>query len=249
MRLAPRAVALVVSLPLAVGLPAATGKDRPVGVQELVRSLRGGVAHVGYGSAAGERVELRWLGTGFLAGKRCTVVTAKHLLEDVPPERLIVRFEHPEVPGTALTFNARATDSDPELDLAYLTLAELPGGRDACAAGVLRPLAVAAALDLPGLAAAEVLVLGFPALEGEQPREVPIVRRGSVASAELSWSGVPMLLLDLTGVPGFSGAPVVLPATGEVIGVVFGPGRTQREYDLEWATPITRRELKRADLD
>jgi hypothetical protein len=50
-------------------------------------------------------------------------------------------------------------------------------------------------------------------------------------------------------VPGFSGAPVVLAATGEVIGLVFGPGRTEREYDLEWATPLLRRDLKAADLD
>jgi hypothetical protein len=53
-----------------------------------------------------------------------------------------------------------------------------------------------------------------------------------------------MLLLDLTGVPGFSGAPVVLRESGEVFGVVFGPGRTQRQYDLEWATPITQQDLK-----
>ncbi len=48
-----------------------------------------------------------------------------------------------------------------------------------------------------------------------------------------------MLLLDLTGVPGFSGAPVILESSGEVIGVVYGPGRTERVYDLEWATPLT----------
>ena len=247
--LALRVASLAVSPWLAAAPAVAGAKDAPSDAQALVRSLRNGVAHVGYGSEAGERVELRWLGTGFLTGKRCTVVTAKHLLEDVPPERLIVRFEHPAEPGSALTFNARATGSDPERDLAYLTLAELPGGHDPCAAGVLRPLPLADELDPRGVAGADVLVLGFPALEGEQPREVPIVRRGSVASAELSWSGKPMLLLDLTGVPGFSGAPVVLSATGEVIGVVFGPGRTQREYDLEWATPITRRDLKRAGME
>ena len=216
---------------------------------DLLETLRRGVAHVGYGSGAGENVELRWLGTGFLTGQRCTVVTAKHLLSDVPPERLIVRFEHPQQPGTALTFNARLAGSDADRDVAYLSLAELPGGRDPCSSGPLHGLAIAAELAPRELLGAEVLVLGFPALEGEQPRELPIVRRGFVASAELSWGGKPMLLLDLTGVPGFSGAPVVLAATGEVIGLVFGPGRTEREYDLEWATPLLRRDLKAADLD
>ena len=245
-------LALTVTLAVAPCVPAvaaAGAKDAPADAQALAAALRGGVAHVGYGSAAGESVELRWLGTGFLAGKRCTVVTAKHLLQDVPPDRLIVRFENPADPGSALTFHARATGSDPERDLTYLTLAELPGGGDPCAAGALRPLPLAEEIGPRGLAGADVLLLGFPALEGEQPREVPIVRRGSIASAELSWSGKPMLLLDLTGVPGFSGAPVVLSATGQVVGVVFGPGRTQREYDLEWATPITRRDLKHADLE
>ncbi len=47
-----------------------------------------------------------------------------------------------------------------------------------------------------------------------------------------------MLLLDLMGVPGFSGSPVVLIDTGEVIGVVFGPGPTQRGFGFEWATPL-----------
>lgn len=219
------------------------------GSADLLEGLRHGVAHVGYGSGAGGNVELRWLGSGFLTGRRCTVVTAKHLLADVPPERLIVRFEHPQQPGTALTFNARVSGTDEDRDVAYLSLAELPGGRDPCSSGMLRSLTLAEALPARELLGAEVVVIGFPALEGEQPRELPIVRRGSVASAELSWGGKPMLLLDLTGVPGFSGAPVVLAGTGEVIGIVFGPGRTGREYDLEWATPVLRRDLKAADLD
>ena len=49
-----------------------------------------------------------------------------------------------------------------------------------------------------------VLVAGFPMLEGEQPKDKPILRRGIVASAELEWREGPMLLLDLTGVPGFT---------------------------------------------
>ena len=50
----------------------------------------------------------------------------------------------------------------------------------------------------------------------------------------------------MTGVPGFSGSPVILADTGEVIGIVFGPGRTDRRFDLEWATPVTREDLERS---
>ena len=48
-----------------------------------------------------------------------------------------------------------------------------------------------------------------------------------------------MILLDLLGVPGFSGSPVILENTGEVIGIIYGPGPTERIFGFEWATPIT----------
>lgn len=51
-----------------------------------------------------------------------------------------------------------------------------------------------------------------------------------------------MILLDLFGVPGFSGSPVILESTGEVIGIIYGPGPTERSFGFEWATPITQEE-------
>jgi hypothetical protein len=48
-----------------------------------------------------------------------------------------------------------------------------------------------------------------------------------------------MLLLDLLGVPGFSGSPVVRLETGEVVGVIYGPGPTKRAFGFEWATPLS----------
>ncbi len=32
---------------------------------------------------------------------------------------------------------------------------------------------------------------------------------------------------------------MILEATGEAIGVVYGPGRTERVFDVEWATPLS----------
>jgi len=241
---------LVLGILLALQTSNDAARERGGGeLQSTIRGLRAGLAHVGYTIPAGGAVQLQWLGTGFLVDRRCVVATAKHLLRDVPSDRLVVRFEHPNEPDSALTFNARIAATDPDRDLAYLSVAELPGGANACAAGSLESLPLVESIEGNAIAGAEVLILGFPALEGEQPREVPIVRRGIVASAELSWGGKTMLLLDLTGIPGFSGAPVALRETGEVIGVVFGPGRTRREYDLEWATPMTRKDLKRIKLD
>ena len=54
----------------------------------MIVELRGGLAHVGYTSAAGQAVGLRWLGTGFLVDRRCTVVTAKHILQGLPDRGL-----------------------------------------------------------------------------------------------------------------------------------------------------------------
>lgn len=249
MRPGLRAVLILGTL-LASSPAAEAARERGGGeLQATIRALRVGLAHVGYTTPARGAVQLQWLGTGFLVDRRCVVVTAKHLLQNVPSDRLVVRFEHPAEPDSALTFNARIAATDPDRDLAYLSVAELPGGANACEAGSLKPLPLIESLEADTIAGEEVIILGFPALEGEQPREVPIVRRGNVASAELSWGGKTMLLLDLTGIPGFSGAPVALRETGEVIGLVFGPGRTRREYDLEWATPMTRKDVKRMKLD
>lgn len=53
-----------------------------------------------------------------------------------------------------------------------------------------------------------------------------------------------MLLLDLLGVPGFSGSPVILMPKGYVVGVIYGPGPTPRATGFEWATTITRKNYK-----
>jgi S1-C subfamily serine protease len=185
------------------------------------------------------------LGTGFLVDRKCVVATAKHILQDVNRDNLVVRLRNPSNRERVLTLPVTPLFEDPSKDLAFLRVAALPGsGR--CPLAEVRPIALAASPDRDRLTGAPVLLAGFPVLEGEQPRDVAILRHGYVASAELEWEGRSMLLLDLTGVPGFSGAPVVQRSTGEVIGVVFGPGRTQRQYDLNWATPISRDDYRRA---
>jgi S1-C subfamily serine protease len=213
---------------------------------ELFDGVRDGLMMVGHGRRVADgALAVSWLGTGFLVDRNCVGATAKHILQGVDRENLVIRLRNPQDRERVLTLPAAVLYEDPTKDLAFLRIAELPGsGR--CPLGDIRPLELAEPLGLDRLAGAAVLLAGYPVLEGEQPRDVAILRHGYIASAELEWEGQPMLLLDLTGVPGFSGAPVIERGSAEVIGVVFGPGRTQRQYDLDWATPISRDDYRRA---
>jgi len=221
-----------------LGTVGAAERERRDDPPERFADYRLGLAHVGEAALQQDVVFVRWLGTGFLVDGDCTVVTAKHI---VPPsdERLIVRFQHPDEPDAARTFDARVLRLDPDRDLAYLSFGGGQFGRQFCRSRSFRPFRLAESFEPRALAGRDVWILGYPVLEGEQPREVPLVRHGSVSSGELEWNDAPMILLDLAGVPGLSGAPVVRTDDGTVIGVVYGPGRTDRRYDLEWATPIT----------
>jgi len=103
--------------------------------------------------------------------------------------------------------------------------------------------------DPSSLGGQSVFIAGFPSL-GPHKLDFPVLRKGIVASAEMKDSdGVPLLLLDLSGSPGFSGSPVVLERTGEVIGIVFGPGKIRHSQDFEWATAITQIDYKQAIRD
>jgi hypothetical protein len=197
------------------------------------------------GQAAGDTGTLdHWLGSGFLVDGSCTVVTAKHLFDLADRRRLLVRYQTPKDRTTVQTLRAAVIGETVDRDLAYLRLT-MPDGRP-CRTDELRPLPLFPRFDARTLAGESVLIAGFPRL-GPYDVDIPVVRRGIVASAEgTDDAKKPVLLLDLTGVSGFSGSPVVLERTGEVIGVVYGPGLIERFADFEIATPIDRTDLDAA---
>ena len=208
------------------------------------QQLRSSVAHLGQAGLEGDQGAIQWLGTAFLVDDRCTVVTAKHAIEGIPDGRLMLRFVTAD--DRVVTHLARVIHMTDAADLAFLKFGPETGQKRFCAGLTARPLAIHPSGVRSRLTGEPVWVLGYPALEGAPPRDVPVVRRGIVASAELDWHGTPMLLLDLTGMPGFSGGPVILEETGEAIGVVYGPGRTERVFDVEWATPLSESDYGRA---
>jgi hypothetical protein len=83
----------------------------------------------------------------------------------------------------------------------------------------------------------EILIIGYPII-ARNSVDIPILRNGIISSNEIEWVSNKMLLLDLLGVPGFSGSPVILRQSGHVVGIVYGPGPTIRVFGFEWATPF-----------
>ncbi len=177
----------------------AASEPEPTRFQQLSRA----VAHLGQAGFDGEHGAIQWLGTAFLVDDRCTVVTAKHAIEGIPEGSLILRFLGPG--DRVFTHIARVIHTAENVDLAFLKFGPESGQKRFCGGLQAEPLALRSTHDRARLTGEEVWVLGYPALEGAPPRDVPIVRSGVVASAELDWRGSPMLLLDLTGMPGFSG--------------------------------------------
>jgi hypothetical protein len=234
-------VALVAVLCLPTGIRSQT--KAPESGAQLFDRIRDGLVHVG--QAAGESGSTldHWLGSGFLVDGSCTVATAKHLFDLADPRRILVRYQTPKDRATVQTVVAVLIGESADRDLAYLRLTTPDGGP---CANELRPLPLSPRFDARTLAGESVLIAGFPRL-GPYDVDIPVVRRGIVASAEgTDDAKKPMLLLDLTGVSGFSGSPVVLERTGEVIGVVYGPGLIERFADFEIATPIDRTNLDAA---
>jgi hypothetical protein len=204
----------------------------------LYERARFGLAHLGQAGLQGEQAAIQWLGTAFIVDERCTLATAKHALKGISEGQMVLRFLGREE-GTVRTYPGRVVHRFDNRDLAFITFGPSKKGKRWCRSEGFQPIPIHPGSGRVELTGQSVVVLGYPAIEGMPPRDVAVFRRGAIASAELDWEGRPMLLLDLTGVPGFSGAPVILESSGEVIGVVYGPGRTERVYDLEWATPLT----------
>ena len=211
----------------------------PVEVHIPFEVLRYGIVHVGERMPDGNP---RWVGTGFVVDDRCMFLTAKHVLASVQdPERLVVRFQNPTLTSKVTTLNARVLHEDPTVDLAFLIIDKV--GDAPCNSGSLHVFTIASNVPSVRSVGASVVVVGFPYLGGDV--DIPVVRKGHLSSVEISMSsGPPVLLLDLHGVPGFSGSPVLLEHTGEVIGVVYGPGPTDRSFGFEWATPVTRNDYE-----
>jgi hypothetical protein len=179
----------------------------------------------------------RPLGTAFVVenGERCILATAAHILNGVGTDRIAIKFRFPLKMPAART---RAAHIFRDKDMAFLE-------SDARACANLSTFSLMPSFTV--LVGDDVVLIGYPAFTGGQPSD-PIIRSGIVASTSLkvgSPTGGSAILLDLIGVNGYSGSPVVRKGDGLVIGVhngVAGP-RGITGHGFSAATPLTQIDL------
>ena len=205
--------------------------------RNLLVVIQDALVHIGMAKSQGGNNPERWLGTGFFIDQECRVVTAKHLFRKADKQRIIIRIRLPHNRQTLKTVPARVIYEDPFRDIAFLE-AVMPEGKP-CHLGDIAPLSLAQPYNRLTLTGQMTIIAGFPRIT-KNSLDIPILRKGVVASGEITYKDHHALLLDMTSVPGFSGSPVVLERTGEVIGVVLGTGPIRHSANFELATPITR---------
>jgi hypothetical protein len=173
------------------------------------------------------------LGTGFLVSSNGTIVTVDHHVANettgVGYDKLFAIHENKWWPVKVVR---RFRDGK--------------GGRDIA---VLKPVGlvmVSRFLEIGGEAkmGMDVAIAGFPQAFGEEVKTHPLFRRGFVSTTKLTLdSGSPIIVLDMTPVTGFSGAPVVNLQTGKVIGVFFGGLNNPPSSDFSLAAPLSSEDL------
>lgn len=213
----------------------------------LFTNIRDAVVHVGQFNQFGESEIGQLLGSGFFVDQDCSVATAKHLFENTDKKRIYIKYIPIEDRNRFQTLAVEMIYEDENKDLAFLRPKN-------CYSKTIKPLPLIRKLGgLSSLGGETVFVGGFPRL-GVQIVDFPIIRKSIIASTEFTnaQTGSALLLLDLIGAPGFSGSPVVLERTGEVIGVVIGSIKrpaTGDYYAFEGASPITQADYEAALVD
>ena len=153
-------------------------------------------------------------GTAFAVatGERCILATAAHVSWDQEWSALY-QFNTP--PGKSVTpQRSGVAYSDGASDISFVNL-DTAACREAYAFQLTNdPMKEVGVGD-------EIFVLGHPLIRKGVQSEIPLMRAGLIASTADKRNKEPILTLDLLGVPGFSGSPVILKRTGHAIGVLI----------------------------
>jgi S1-C subfamily serine protease len=180
---------------------------------------RDGIVHIGAKSDSISE-KIIWCGTGFAVDSICTFITAKHVLRNINKERIVIRFQIPNDRTRVRTVSARVLFEHATKDIAFLRIDSI--GNHSCKSGSLYNFKIFPTQSIQTLVGEEIFIIGHPKISKTDNFDIPILRGGIISSTEIKFGEEPMLLLDLQGVPGFSGSPVILQSTGEVVGIVYG---------------------------
>lgn len=166
------------------------------------------------------------------------LVTANHVIVDETNGDLV----HPHLCGQRFTGS-----SFEGFELAVIKRLRIAGkGPDIAILRVVRdssePLSFVEIGPTPTVGA-DVFIAGFP-LVFDQVYPYPLVRRGAVASTRYQYDDEPIIVLDITGVSGFSGSPVVDAGTDAVVGVFRGTSEAHPETNFSAAFALDRQKLK-----
>lgn len=205
---------------------------------QLFNKMRTGVVHIGKISNQlqdGNIAIDQFLGTGFLVDTTSTFVTAKHLFRGVDLDSIAIRLQLPHNMSLARTIKASVVHIDSVLDIAFLKLYQRENVPFKSKISYSFNLFNSEGFN--NLTGKDVLVIGYPKV-AQADFDVPFLRKGIISSTEIYNGANQLIVLDLIGVPGYSGSPVVLQDSGEVIGIIYGPGPTSRSFGFEWITPI-----------
>jgi len=205
---------------------------------DVFKEFRTGIGHIGIIEDDPDTDELeisKWLGTGFLIEKNCTFATAKHLFRNkkIDKTKLGIRFNLPTNLDVSRTLPISIIYEHPNKDLAILRIIKI--NNKPCTISKMHIFDILNDDDQLPETGEDIFIIGFPVLAKEN-LDLPVIRSGIISSSEINWGKNQMLLLDLHGVPGFSGSPVISTLSNKVIGVIHGPGPTKRGYGFEWAT-------------
>lgn len=194
---------------------------------------RYGVVLIGHQKEASPAPD--WLGTGFFVNKgdRCIIATAKHLFtKAVDRNRLQIAVRSSVQVGMKLSRKATLVYEDPNRDMAFLDTSV------DCTKEKAHTFTIANPAE-EGFTGDDVFLIGYPKVHPTVIFDTPILRAGVIASTDFTRSKSPLLLIDMFGVNGFSGSPVIK-RNGSVVGIHRGPdSQENRTAGFVFATRIS----------
>ncbi len=179
-------------------------------------------------------------GSAFMIGPRGLLATADHVIGDLTGDGLnevyVLRPTPPTLTASKATVVKRFKSADSTRDLAFLQIARQAADAD---------LPFFEIGDKPQVGE-EVFLLGYP-LVFDRVYRWPLFRFGRVSSVKYFLKDSKVLVLDLTSVSGFSGAPLVRRSDGKVLGVQKGGATGNKQADFSLATVLTPADLAAVD--